>query len=200
MLHLGWDENGDGIIDIWAVGTGFMIGEKTLVTAGHCFWNSSKGGWVIECRIHPFQNADTINTAYYYPSTWVCSTAYTSSEDNNYDWCVANLFSSIGTQTGYFGFGTGGNMDAGSYTLSGYSGDYLYHQYYSSGSIQSANTYTCNFKINAVGGQSGAPLFDGTIAWAIVVGGKSTILGKYNYGCRITRELFDIMNEWRTSS
>ncbi|MBW4455277.1 MAG: hypothetical protein KME55_22610 [Nostoc indistinguendum CM1-VF10] len=42
-----------GSSDSGGIGTGWFIGPKTLVTAGHCVYHSSLGGWAQEITIYP---------------------------------------------------------------------------------------------------------------------------------------------------
>lgn len=102
-LRLGRDTNGDGVSDTWYLGTGYLEGHDTMATAGHNFWTGS--GWINECCVYVRQNSSTYGNTYYYPASWICSTAYTSnsSDSYNYDWCVVTLQNNLGGSNGWFG-------------------------------------------------------------------------------------------------
>lgn len=195
FLRLGQDTNGDGKADSWGSGTGFMAGNKAMVTAAHCFWSGTYG-WVEECRTYKNQNSSSYGSNYYYPSSWVCPSNYTSSLDYQYDWCIATMFDNIGSSTGYFGYGTGGSMINKEYTISGYPGDHPGCQYTASGTVDSETYYSCSYDIDMLPGQSGSPVYDaGCLAWAINTYQAST----FNQGNRITKWCYDLITEARNS-
>lgn len=195
-LRLGQDTNEDGIADTWTNGTGFMAGEKAMVTAAHCFWDATYG-WVEECRTYTFQNGETLGSKYYYPFSWVCPKNYTDSLDYQYDWCVVTMADSIGKTTGYFGYGTGGSMVNNEYTISGYPGKYSAYQYTASGTVNEETYYECKYDISMLPGQSGGPVYSsGCIAWAI----NTYYADSFNQGNRITSWCYDLISEARNAS
>lgn len=192
-LYLGRDSNGDGIIDSWAGGTGFMVYSDIMLTAGHCMYGVS-GGNVDEMRIYQKQNSTTRNSTYYYPSKWILSTNFTSSGDSNYDWCVVKLQNSIGNQTGWFGYGVA--LYSKSVTVSGYpdSSGYYFYQYKNSGTLTINSTYRFAHTCSTLAGESGAPAYDSNgIVWGIHTSGSTNS----NYGCLITSSLFDIIESYK---
>ncbi len=194
-LYLGQDTTGNGVANSWSSGTGFMVGSKALVTAAHCYW-SSQYGWVEECRTYKNQNSSTLGSTYYYPASWQCSTNYTNNLDYQYDWCVVTMQDSIGDQTGYFGYGKGGSMLNNAYTISGYPGDHNGFQYKASGTVSSETTYICQYNIDIMAGQSGAPIYDSDkIVWAINTYESDT----FNQGNRITTTCYDLITAARNS-
>ena len=42
-LYIGRDNNHDGIVESWAGGTGFMVHDDIMLTAGHCMYNKDNG-------------------------------------------------------------------------------------------------------------------------------------------------------------
>lgn len=194
MLRLGRDTDGDGSINVWSRGTGFLEGNDVMVTAGHCFW-STTDGWVDECRIYSKQNNPTPNTTYYYPGSWLCSTAYanSTSSDSNYDWCVVTLQNNLGGTNGWFGRKIGEDNPTYGVTISGYpySEGKAGYQYKADGLISSSTTYKYSYTIDTEGGQSGSPIYDSSND---VIGvHTSTTTGTMNHGVRITSGLYDII-------
>lgn len=194
-LRSGWDIDGNGTIDSWTQGTGAMVGSKALLTAGHNYWNPDRGGWVKQCRAYKYQNSTTLRSTYYYPASWVFAQNYKNTRDVNYDWCVVTMQDRIGNDTGYFGYGTGSSLMDGTYRLSGYPADHLIYQYYADGIITSETYYRISHNIDAVGGQSGAPIYWNASKniWAIHTGGGA----KINYGNKITSWVYDLISQAR---
>lgn len=192
-LMLGQDTNGDGVVDSWGLGTGFLEGNDVMVTAGHCFWGGTTNGWVEECRIYVRQNSSTYGNVYYYPASWVCSTAYTSNRNINYDWCAVRLQDNLGAANGWFGKGvSSGSLKGTEVTISGYpaaTSSKVGYQYTSSGTITSSTDYRVGYSIDTEGGNSGFPVYDSNgIVWAIHTHGG-------NSGTRISSGLYQILQD-----
>ena len=192
-LMLGQDTNGDGVVDSWGLGTGFLEGNDVMVTAGHCFWGGTTNGWVEECRIYVRQNSSTYGNIYYYPASWVCSTAYTSNRNINYDWCAVRLQDNLGAANGWFGKGvSSGSLKGTEVTISGYpaaTSSKVGYQYTSSGTITSSTDYRVGYSIDTEGGNSGSPVYDSNgIVWAIHTHGG-------NSGTRISSGLYQILQD-----
>lgn len=191
FLYLGQDTNGDGKTDSWGYGTGFMVGERVMLTAAHCYW-SKQHGWIEECRTYVKQNSSKLGSTYYYPSSWNCPTNYTNNVDYRYDWCVVKMSNPIGKQTGCLGYGTGGSMLNKKLTTSGYPGDDLGIQKMCTGKASYEDSYICKFNMDSIAGQSGSPIYDSDyIVWAIL-----TYEGDgFNQGNKLTAACCNAINE-----
>lgn len=195
-LYLGQDTTGNGVANSWGSGTGFMVGSKAMVTAGHCYWSGTYG-WVEECRTYIKQNSSTLGSTYYYPASWQVPSEYTSSLNYKYDWCVVKMQNALGSQTGYFGYGKGGSMLNNTYTISGYPGDHNGYQYKSTGTVSSETTYICKYNNDTKPGTSGAPIYDSNhTVWGINTYEAST----FNQGNRITTQLYDLITAARNAT
>jgi len=185
-LNLGRDTNGDGKSDSWALGTGFMVYDNLMLTAGHCMYNST--GNVKEMRIYVKQSGSSLNSTYYYPASWVMSQAFIDNpNDPNYDWCVVKLQNNLGSQIGWFGYGT--TSSSKSVTVSGYPDNtaHRFYQYAASGTMTVSNDFRVSHNCDTEGGESGAPIFDSDhIAWGIHTHGG-------NSGVRINSYLFNLI-------
>ncbi len=188
-LRLGQDTNGDGVVDSWSRGTGYLEGYDVMATAGHCFW-SSTNGWVEECQIYTRQDSPILGSTFYYPYSWTCSTEYTTNNNINYDWCAVKLQNDLGSSNGWFGKGCGGDMLNTTFTISGYpavTSSKIGHQYKHSGMMNSSTDYRVYYSIDTEGGQSGSPIYDSDyISWGIHTHGG-------NSGSRITPDLYTIL-------
>jgi len=199
-LYLGFSNNGGSTPNYWTHGSGFMVGAKTMITAGHCFLHAYYG-WVIQARTYilmntAFPNYDT--TTYYFPATWALSSNFINSYDHNYDYCVINMQNNIGNTTGGFGFGTGGSMLNNTYMVGGYPhlNTSTGIQYVDSGSVYFQDVYTCQSNSYATGGQSGGPIWKNpdNIAWAILTSANNSA----TLGNRITSSLFSTIQNFKS--
>ncbi len=191
-LYIGRDNNHDGIVESWAGGTGFMVHDDIMLTAGHCMYNKDNGN-VEEMRIYEMQNSSKRNSKYYYPLKWVMSDKYVDRCDSNYDWCVVVLQNRIGKRIGWFGYGIA--LKSKNITVSGYPDykAYQYYQYKDSGKLSIDSKYTFSHTCSTRGGESGAPAYDSNnIVWGIHTSGGE----KANYGCLITSALFDVIERF----
>jgi len=191
-LYIGRDQDGNGTIESWYDGTGFMEGPDLLVTAGHCMWSGTYG-WADELRVYKQQNSETFSSTHYHPLNWTCSTAYTNNLDYRYDWCLVTLQNNIGDSTGWFGKGySSGSLVNKAIAVSGYPSDHEHFQYKASGTISFSDTYIMKFNADAVGGESGAPVYDTTnVSWGIFTYSGGT----FNQGNRFTEYLYSLLQQ-----
>lgn len=90
----------------YTISTGFMVGQKVMVTAGHVFWDEEKKMYPHEIRIFTRFDKNMTNfrqildeTDYYHPQKWVLSSNFVTTSgasDKEYDWCYVTLFTAIG--------------------------------------------------------------------------------------------------------
>ena len=150
------------------VGTGFMYGPRSMATAAHNLYDSSKGGYAT--KIVAYFGASSQNTYYAtatassksnfkVPSEWV------QSANMKYDYGVIVFDSS--PNVGSFGMRAVKDslLDSNQYTICGYpglqygNGQNLWKQVYSTGYMTSFTNDYLNFHIDMVSGQSGSPLY-----------------------------------------
>jgi len=189
-LRLGRDLTGaGGTPNAWALGTGFMVGPKTLVTAGHNMWKPL-WGTVQQARAYLKQNSSAFGSTYYLPHSWMYSPNYCNNNpDDNYDYCIINMQNNIGNTVGYFGYGTSNSL-LGYFTANnGYPNTDTYFQYLSFGEINSETTFLCQSPATATNGQSGGPVYTAAnqIVYAIIRGGGPT----HVTGVRISNTIYN---------
>ena len=131
MSRNGFDTDSNGSIDTWTTGSGFMVKNRVLLTACHNLYYQAYNIWVTEYRVYINQFGSTYGSTYYYPQQWTYSPNYPNSGDSNYDWCVVQMQSSIGSTTGYFSYEVPSSVVLQNSTIkvSGYP-DYTGYQYY----------------------------------------------------------------------
>lgn len=180
------------------VGTAWMYGERVAMTAGHCVYDASLGGWAEWVRIYPGSNGGTSPYGVHYASVLHTDTKYIESENSNYDWGLLEFSSDIGSSTGYFGASwTTSSLVGTGIVVRGYPVEKNAQMWSMSGSIAASGTFKLSYYIDTTGGQSGSPVYknDGNYR-CVGIHTNYNSLG-YNQAERIDESLFDIMNQYR---
>ncbi len=192
------------------VGTGFLIGKRTVITAGHCVYIHSAGGWPAHIDVSPGRNAavrpfGTVRAIQYRSvAGWV------NSKSRNHDYGAiilpANAPGNVQSLGGFgFGYWSDSALRQRMVNLSGYPGDggksgperAPGSQWWMARRIKSVSPRSFSYDIDTVGGQSGSPV------WT-VINGQRIALGIHTNGfiggnsaTRITKPVFDNMKLWR---
>src|SRR5699024_6890533 len=107
--------------------TGFLVGKDTVVTAGHCIYNSSRGGWATNVSATPGRNGASTPFKTYQAKRLYSVKGWTEKRKPEYDYGAVKLNGSPGSNTGWFGYRTTNSSDLNpvgiSATISGYPGD-----------------------------------------------------------------------------
>lgn len=180
------------------IGTAWMYGNRVAMTAGHCVYDASLGGWADWVRIYPGSNGGSSPYGVYYASVLHTDTKYIESENSNYDWGLLEFNTDIGDSTGYFGASwTSSSMVGTGIVVRGYPGEKNAQMWSMSGSIAASGTYKLSYYIDTTGGQSGSPVYknDGNYR-SVGIHTNYSSLG-YNQAERIDQSLFNIMNQYR---
>jgi glutamyl endopeptidase len=184
------------------VGTGWFIGPKTLVTAGHCVFLHDDGGWPVSIKVIPALNGnvepygDITSTRFRATSGWI------QSQDTNLDYGAIQLEKEIGASAGYFSFAALGDGDLTDTdaNISGYpfDRDHATRQYFHARRVSKTTPQKLFYEIDTFGGQSGSPI------WLTLEGDRRIAIGVHttgsassNSGTRITREVFENLSKWR---
>ena len=185
------------------VGTGWFIGPRTVMTAGHCVYLHNEGGWAKSVRVMPGRNGAALPYGTTVGTHLRSVTGWTQSKSPNSDYGCIILPENkkIGSQTGWYGFA---NLSASSLkskylNLSGYPGDKpAGTQWYHSRKVKSVTGNRIFYEIDTAGGQSGSAVY-------YIKDGKRYAVGIHAYGAasgnsatRITKGVFDIMKLWKT--
>lgn len=172
-------------------GSGFMVLPDIMLTAAHCVY----------CPKHQ-QPADRIELyfgykpdgsyayAYTGPTRFECGTSFSggyTKENMERDWAVVRLDEFVGYQTGYFGMRVLSDSEFNGAVLrvAGYRDGMLK---YDTNKMEVASKTTIKHYADAVSGNSGCPIYDGTTASAIDIASNDA---GYNVGYRITDDVFN---------
>jgi V8-like Glu-specific endopeptidase len=185
------------------IGSGVMIDKNHVLTAGHCVYSHSRGGWADSVKIvpgadngfEPFGHAWAINMRSY--SSWI------TNAEQEHDFAVITLDRDIGLQTGWMELYTtlpSSSTYTGVLNTAGYPVDLDYgeNMYWASDNGDLANEYIHWYFLDIEGGQSGSPvwIYDGTYGYVLSIVAYSRLDLDINYGPRINRNKRDCINNW----
>lgn len=185
-------------------GTGFFIGKRTIVTAGHCVYLHGHGGWAKKIEVTPARNGSEAPFGSFTSTSFRSVRGWVDSKARNYDYGVIQLSKTDKIPAGIGSFGVSVFSDASILNLKlintyGYPGDKEPGTMW--GHKRKANAVTTNtiiYDIDTMPGQSGSPVWikktDGSrMALAIHTNGSQ--LG--NSATRITQSVANNLLKWR---
>ncbi|HWJ79129.1 MAG TPA: serine protease [Niallia sp.] len=180
--------------------TGFIINTNTVVTAGHCVYSHTKGGWATRITVRPGANgADNFPYGAFESTKLFSVKGFTENEVESNDYGAIKISGSFPASIGSFGYGvaTESNFGGEFARVTGYPTDAnkpLYTQWMHSGTIDLSILGFAFHDADTTGGQSGSPMYlkENNIARAIHTGdGKPK-----NVGVRITSGVFENLQLW----
>jgi len=194
------------------VGTGWFVGPRTVITAGHCVYDPVElGGWAQQITVIPGRNGDVdppfptaVSTRFSTTDRWQ------EAQEPDYDYAAIHLDTDLGARTGSFGVGVLPDEDlkdrlvnVSGYPVSPGSGR---SQYFHANRVKALTPRRLFYDIDTMGGQSGSPVWaylDGATDPVVVgihaygVGGTPANLNiQANSGPRILPEVLDVIRGW----
>lgn len=148
-----------------AIGTGWFVGPRTLLTAGHCVFSTQFfGGWASTIEVIP-----GLNGAGNQPFKSATSTRFSSvdrwveKEDPDFDIGCIHLDEPLGDTVGWFSLAALPAMDLEGYqvNVAGYPADRGrgFEQYHHRNRILRVTDRRLFYEVDTYGGQSGAPVW-----------------------------------------
>lgn len=184
------------------IGTGWLNGPGTVVTAGHVVYMHSRGGWVKRIEVVPGRNGAIRPYGSAIATTFRSVKGWTESKKRSHDYGAILLpaASKYGNQVGYFGFANLSlfSLVALKVNLSGYPGDKpVGTQWFHARRIMFVTPRTIVYNIDTAGGQSGSPVWrlkDGK-RHCVGIHTNGSSLG--NSATRIVDPVFDNLKKWK---
>lgn len=185
------------------IGTGWFIGKRTLITAGHVVFIHARGGWVRRIEVIPGRDGtqrpfgSCVSTAFRSVVGW------TRDRDRNFDYGAIILPSNcpLGERVGGFGFVNLGDSALRNLTvnLAGYPGDQPPGtQWWHARRLTAVNSRTLIYNIDTAGGQSGAPVWRLRNGQRHAVGIHTNGSLSGNSATRVNRPVFENLTHWKT--
>jgi V8-like Glu-specific endopeptidase len=186
------------------IGTGALVGPRTILTAGHVVYMHNHGGWVSNIEVIPGRNGAAQPFGSCRSTLFHSVKGWTESKKRSHDYGAIILPSDCkyGNQVGYFGFANLGffSLLGLKVNLSGYPGDKpTGTQWWHARAITFVTARTLVYNIDTAGGQSGSPV------WRLK-DGKRHIVGIHTNGSplgnsatRITEPVFNNIKSWKES-
>jgi V8-like Glu-specific endopeptidase len=193
------------------IGTGWFIGPKTLLTAGHCVFSESDfGGWIGAIEVSPGRNGTKFPYGTRTATRFSSTTIWQSSADADFDIGCIHLDEPLGNEVGYFKIASMSDSDLQDALLniSGYPADHGNgeQQYFHANRVLRTSARRVYYDIDTYGGQSGSPVWYQSTpeaepvavgVHAYGVGGTAANLGVVaNSGPRLTPEVVETVKQW----
>lgn len=188
--------------------TGWFVGPRTLVTAGHCVYDVDFNEWADSIKVYPGRNGNSTP----YGSAYACFlwsvNGWVNSENTNYDYGAIILSPSddLGNTVGWYGYfwtSDGNSLDEDLVRIYGYPGDKSYGtQWGMQNRIKQVATRKLFHNVDTAGGQSGSAVYEtrsnGPYANSIHTNG---VYGSspYNRSTRITKDVFNNIKSWKNN-
>jgi V8-like Glu-specific endopeptidase len=182
--------------------SGTLIQTKYLLTAGHCVYSKADGGWYKKLEAIPGLNGTYKPYGSAYGKYVRSYQGWTKSQSPDHDLALVTLDKTIGSTTGYFGYGYYPTINGVTAYISGYPYDKYpggTKQYYHYGPITSSTTYRVYYPIDTYDGQSGSGVYR-------IISGKRYVFAVHGYGgstsnsgTRINSTKFNNIKAWIAS-
>lgn len=182
------------------IGTGWMVGPGTVITAGHCLYLHDEGGWAQYIDVIPGRNGALRPYGTIRSSNFKSVTGWTNDKNRNSDYGAILLNTKIGNTVGYFGYAVRNDSFIMSKTLnlSGYPSDKGGStQWFHARSPKSVSSRVITYEIDTYGGQSGSPVWylDGSSRYAVGIHTNGHSSG--NSATRIVQAVYNNIMSWK---
>jgi glutamyl endopeptidase len=193
------------------IGTGWFIGSRTLLTAGHCVHSPTDfDGWIGSIEVSPGRNGSD------FPYETVTATRFSAlqqwigSADPDYDIGCIQLSEPLGDTVGYFKIAslTDSDLTNALINVSGYPGDLDdgRSQYFHANRVLRTSSRRVYYDVDTYGGQSGSPVWvqssataepEAIAVHAYGTGGTAPSFGiRANSGPRLSPDIVATVKEW----
>lgn len=185
------------------IGTGFLVGPRIVVTAGHVVYMRKHGGWAKEIEVIPGRNGSARPYGSCKSRHFHSVSGWTRNNKRDYDYGAIVLPADcrFGDRVGHFGYANYGAWTLRSLivNLAGYPGDKGGStQWWHARRLTSVGSRRLRYNIDSAGGTSGGPVWRYVNGQRYVVGIHTTGHSSGNGATRINRSVFDRIKSWKT--
>jgi len=187
-------------------GSGVMIDESHVLTAGHLIYFQDEygwpyDGWASEVKVIPGYNSGYEPFGHSWATHLQSPTEWTELHMREHDWGLITLDSNTGYTTGWLEIQTAHYTDPMYIEMlhtAGYPSDLDNgeNMYYCSGYGDSADEHLHYSRLDAYQGQSGSPIWRMDSGKRYVLSVLTTETPSYTIGTRITTDKYDIIVDW----
>ena len=147
-----------------AIGTGWFVGPKTIVTAGHCVYSTHFfGGWASTIEVGPGRNGTEFPYGTLKSSRFSSVDRWVEQEDPDFDIGCIHLSEALGEKVGWFAVGAlpPAELEGFQVNVSGYPSDRAMgtEQYHHKNRVLRVTERRVFYDVDTFGGQSGAPVW-----------------------------------------
>jgi V8-like Glu-specific endopeptidase len=176
-----------------AIGTGWLAGPRTVITAGHCVFSKFFfGGWAEEIEIIPGRNENDTPFGRFTSRRFSSLDRWVNGEDADFDIGCIHLDRPVGETVGWFAVGAlpASELESFQVNISGYPSDQGAgrQQWFHRNRILRVTERRIFYDVDTYGGQSGAPV------WIYETEGSDpVVVGVHAYGVGSTPTSLDIV-------
>lgn len=188
------------------IGTGWLIGSRCVITAGHCVFIRSAGGWAAQIDVSPGRNGAAFPFGTVSSSRLSALPRWVSHSDRNFDCGCIILPQPPRAPSGLFPFRfsyaakNDAAIRARALNLSGYPGDKGgITQWFHARLAKAVSPTVITYDIDTAGGQSGSPVWhlENNVRTAVGIHTNGSPLG--NSATRITPGIKAQLDVWRAA-
>ena len=191
----------------WFIGSGFIIDDYHVLTAGHCVYDPGSNEWATVIEVIPALDGGYGPFYHAWATNWVVNSDWYNNGWYTDDFAILTLDRNVGVFTGWMGLeyaDPSNSIYTDILNTAGYPGDLDggWNMYFDSDLGAGADLYNHWYYMDTYGGQSGSPVwyFDDTSHWVLSI----HAYGKYppywpdsNMGTRLSEYWFNFIDDVR---